>query len=150
MIRYDLTCAEGHRFDSWFQSAAAFDALRDAGHLTCAICASARVDKALMAPAVAVAARTPAVAAAEPAAAATPMTTPRDAREAALAALRAQIEAGSDYVGMNFAAEARAIHDGTAPERSIYGEARPDEARALIADGVPVAPLPFLPSRKAH
>jgi hypothetical protein len=136
VIRYDLTCAEGHRFDSWFQSATAFDTLQAAGHLACAVCGSGSVDKALMAPAVA--------------AGQLPMTSPRDAREAALAALRAQIEAGSDYVGMNFAAEARAIHDGTAPERSIYGEARPDEARALIEDGVPVAPLPFRPTRKAH
>jgi hypothetical protein len=127
-----MICAEGHRFDSWFQSAAAFEALQAAGHLACAVCGNPGVDKALMAPAVAAGPAMP------------------TAREAALAALRAQVEAGSDYVGMNFAAEARAIHDGTAPERSIYGEARADEARALIEEGIPVAPLPFLPTRKAH
>jgi hypothetical protein len=60
------------------------------------------------------------------------------------------VEQGSEYVGMNFATEARAIHDGDAPARSIYGEAKPEEARALIEDGVPVAPLPFMPTRKAH
>jgi hypothetical protein len=70
--------------------------------------------------------------------------------EAALAALRRQIEANSDYVGLNFAAEARRIHAGDAPERSIYGEARADDARALIEDGVPVAPLPFVPGRKTN
>ena len=70
--------------------------------------------------------------------------------EKAIAALRRQIEQNSDYVGLDFAAEARAIHLGDAPERSIYGEARPEEARALIEDGIPVAPLPFLPTRKAH
>ncbi len=51
---------------------------------------------------------------------------------------------------MNFAAEARRIHAGDAPERSIYGEAKPDEARKLIEDGVPVAPLPFIPPRKTN
>jgi hypothetical protein len=53
-------------------------------------------------------------------------------------------------VGLNFAAEARRIHAGDAPERSIYGEARADDARALIEDGVPVAPLPFVPGRKTN
>ncbi len=70
--------------------------------------------------------------------------------EAALAALRKQVEENSDYVGLNFAQEARAIHDGDAPARAIYGEARPDEARRLIEDGVPVAPLPFIPARKTN
>ncbi|MGL5008851.1 MAG: DUF1178 family protein, partial [Paracoccaceae bacterium] len=78
------------------------------------------------------------------------ITTPRDTKEHALAALRAKVEAESDYVGPNFAAEARAIHAGDAPERAIYGEARFEEAKALIEDGVPVAPLPFIPTRKAN
>ncbi len=137
MIRYDLICGDGHRFDSWFQSAAGFDRLRTAGHVACAVCGSAAVEKALMAPAVA-GKSAPAI------------TAPRDGREAALAALRAKVEAGSEYVGMNFVSEARAMHAGDAPERSIYGEARADEARALIEEGVPVAPLPFLPTRKAN
>ncbi len=67
-----------------------------------------------------------------------------------MAALRAKIEASSEYVGLNFAAEARAIHDGDAPERAIYGEAKPDEAKRLIEDGIPVAPLPFIPVRKTN
>jgi len=64
--------------------------------------------------------------------------------------LRRKIEAESDYVGMSFAAEARAMHDGEIDSRPIYGEAKPEEARALIEDGIPVAPLPFLPRRKAN
>jgi hypothetical protein len=141
MIHYDLVCDAGHRFDSWFQSAARFDGLKGGGHLSCAVCGSATVEKALMAPSVAVKVSGRAAAT---------ISSPRDPHEAALAALRAKIEAGSDYVGMNFVAEARAIHAGDAPERSIYGEARADEARALIEDGVPVAPLPFLPTRDAN
>ena len=42
------------------------------------------------------------------------------------------------------------MHDGLVPERAIHGEARPDEARRLIEDGIPVAPLPFLPKRQAN
>lgn len=75
------------------------------------------------------------------------LTAPASPAEAALAALRRKVEENSEYVGMSFAAEARAIHDGDAPERSIWGETRPDEAIALIKDGIPVAPLSFMPKR---
>lgn len=135
MISYTLHCDADHRFDSWFQSAGAFDALQKAGHLACPTCGSAKVDKALMAPAV------------RPGRA---LGTPANEQEAAIAALRAKVEANSDYVGLNFVAEARAMHEGTAPERSIYGEARADEAMKLLEEGVPVAPLPFMPTRKAN
>ena len=44
----------------------------------------------------------------------------------------------------------RKMHEGTVPERSIYGEAKPAEAIKLLEDGVPVAPLPFMPGRKSN
>jgi hypothetical protein len=138
MIRYALSCDRDHRFDSWFPSAAAFDRLAAGGHLACPDCGSAQVGKALMAPSVATR---------DGGALTAP---PQDPRAEALARLRREVEAKSEYVGMRFATEARAIHAGDAPERSIWGETRPDEARALIEEGVPVAPLPFLPTRKAN
>ena len=64
--------------------------------------------------------------------------------------LRRHVEANSDYVGLSFAAEARAMHEGRVPERAIHGEARPDEARRLLEDGIPVAPLPFRPTSKTN
>ena len=145
MIRYAIKCSADHTFDSWFQSATAFEALRGAGHVSCPNCGSTTVEKGLMAPAVRLS-----EAAVMPAVPDRPLEAPGTDVEAALAALRRQIEANSDYVGLNFAAEARRIHAGEAPERSIYGEARADEARALIEDGVPVAPLPFVPGRKTN
>jgi hypothetical protein len=78
------------------------------------------------------------------------LTRPRTPQEAMLAAMRRHVEENSDYVGLSFAAEARAIHEGRSPERNIWGEAKPDEAKALIEDGIPVAPLPFLPKRSAN
>jgi hypothetical protein len=145
MIRYAIQCSADHSFDSWFQSAAAFEALKVAGHVSCPICGSTEVEKGLMAPAL-----RRSETAAVPAVPDRPLEAPGTDVEAALAALRRQIEANSDYVGLNFAAEARRIHAGEAPERSIYGHARADEARALIEDGVPVAPLPFVPGRKTN
>ena len=142
MIRYALECDRKHRFDSWFQSADAYDKVAAAGMVSCPECGSIRVHKALMAPEV-----RPARKAAEALALSAP---PADPRAAALAELRRRVEEGSDYVGMNFAAEARAIHAGEAPERSIWGEAGIDEARGLIEDGIPVAPLPFRPRSKTN
>ena len=151
MIRYSMTCKAGHGFDSWFQNAAAFGALQAAGQLACPVCGLAEVEKALMAPAVVPGRSTAPAVPSMPSAPGRPLLDgPQSELEAAIAALRRQIEENSDYVGLNFAAEARRMHDGDAPARAIHGEARPDEARALIEDGVPVAPLPFLPARKVN
>ncbi len=79
-----------------------------------------------------------------------PLGAPASAAEQALKELRTQVEANSDYVGKDFASEARAMHDGEAPERAIYGEAKVEEAKALIEDGVPVTPLPFSIGRKTN
>jgi hypothetical protein len=139
MIRYTLTCDKGHSFDSWFQSAAAFDMLAARSMVACAVCGATQVEKALMAPAV------------RPTDKAAPLAAaPQTDLEQKLAALRAHVEETSDYVGLSFAAEARAMHEGLAPERAIYGEARLDEAKKLLDDGIPVAPLPFLPKAKTN
>jgi hypothetical protein len=143
MIRFSLKCDKDHGFESWFPSGEAFAALKAQGHVACPICGSATVEKALMAPAVKPARKAEAQARPD-------LREPGSDLETALAELRRQVEENSEYVGMNFAAEARRIHSGDSPERAIYGEARADEARKLIEDGVPVAPLPFLPARKTN
>ncbi len=141
MIRYALKCAEGHSFESWFQSASAFDRLDAAGHVTCAVCGSTEVDKAMMAPRV----RNGEAEQAKPLTGA-----PQHPAEQALAALRDHVEKNSDYVGRDFVREARAMHVGEVPERPIWGEARSDEAKALAEDGIRIAPLPFRPTRKSN
>ena len=147
MIQYALKCSEGHSFDSWFQSAEAYDKLAAAGMVSCAVCGSSKVEKAIMTPRVRPA-RTAAKLADEPRE--RRLSDPASAAEQALAELRRKIEANADYVGKEFADEARKIHLGEAPERSIYGEARVDEAKALAEEGVPVALLPFVPNRKTN
>ncbi|MFZ3582736.1 DUF1178 family protein [Loktanella sp. DJP18] len=128
MIRYTLTCANAHRFDSWFRSADAYQVLSDAGQLACMTCGSARVTKSVMAPSV---------------------TTPKP-EPTPLEKFRAHVEATSDDVGTGFAQEARAIHEGRAPERPIIGQANGAEVRDLIADDIPVLPLPFVPRRRTN
>jgi hypothetical protein len=147
MIRYALKCSEGHSFESWFQSAAAYDALAARGLVSCAVCGGADVSKALMAPRVAVADEAPPPV---PAPVDKPLSQPSHPAEAVLRAMREHLAKHSTYVGGRFAAEARAMHLGEAEERMIHGEARPEEARALIEEGIPIAPLPFLPPDKAN
>ncbi|SFL94947.1 DUF1178 family protein [Shimia aestuarii] len=148
MINYTLKCANEHRFDSWFQSADAFEKLKEARMVSCAICGDSHVEKAMMAPRVRPARSTSETQQGE--APERALSTPASPAEQALAELKRHIEKNSDYVGSKFASEARAMHEGSAPERAIYGEARPEEAKALIEDGVPVAPLPFNITRKTN
>jgi hypothetical protein len=144
MIRYSLRCPEQHRFDAWFGSSGDFDRLKAAGHLTCAVCGGGGVEKDLMAPALAGpgSQRAPDASATE--GPGPDLSAPASPAEQALRALRRKIEASAENVGRNFAREARRIHDGEAPERPIWGEARLAEAKALVEDGIPVAPLPWI------
>lgn len=155
MIKYTLKCDNGHQFDSWFQSADAFDTLTERGLTSCAVCGSTRVAKALMAPSVSAGdaggPSLPEVSAPmEPNAQPVSLVEPSSPLEKAISKLREEVEKNSDYVGTSFADEARRMHEGDAPNRAIHGEARPEDARALIDDGVPVMPLPFGPRNKAN
>lgn len=137
MIRYSLRCKDGHDFDGWFRSSDAFDTLRAAGQVTCTTCGSAEVEKGLMTPSVATREKVD-------------LKTPREPREIAIEKLRNEVEKNSDYVGMSFASEARAMHEGDVPQRAIHGEAKLDEARKLLEDGIPVVPLPFMPRHRTN
>lgn len=150
MIRYALKCDRDHMFESWFQNAAAYDGLRAAGHVTCPECGSTKVEKSLMAPKVRPARSAAAAPAPANPATPTPLAAPNSEIEAEIARLRAKVEAESEYVGGAFAREARAMHLGDVPERSIYGEANLADAKELLEDGVPVMPLPFTPTRKSN
>jgi len=153
VIQFTLRCDKDHRFESWFQTADAFDKLAAAGMVTCAVCGSSSVEKALMAPRVRPgrdsrpepeSGRAPAPDGAGP------LSAPASAAEQALAELKRKIEQTSDYVGTKFAREARDMHAGLVPARPIHGEARIEEAKKLVEDGVPVAPLPFRIGRKSN
>ncbi|CDO59134.1 FIG004851: hypothetical protein [Candidatus Phaeomarinobacter ectocarpi] len=148
MIRYSLICADGHEFESWFASSDAFDALAEQGHLSCVVCGTPKVEKSLMAPAIGRKSnqKSGAAEATPP-----PLALKGDGGEALKAAkelaafmdkVRSHVEANAEYVGDNFADEARAIHNKETEMRQIYGEATLEEARDLIEDGVAVAPIP--------
>lgn len=146
MIRYDLTCDKGHGFDGWFRDSAGYDTQALNGLVTCTVCGSVKVEKQLMAPGIAAKSNSRS----EPAK--TMVAGPVDPRLAAMMQMvrdmRKHVEETADYVGPKFAEEARKIHYEEAEHRGIYGEATPEEARALAEEGIDVHQLPVLPEDK--
>jgi len=154
MIRYTLRCDSDHSFESWFQSSSAYDAQVRRKLVTCPICSSSAVEKAIMAPQIVsrkgrrkeAPAPVPAPAVEAPAAESTPLMMAHEHElRAKLKELRDHIVKNADNVGERFPNEARKMHYGDIEHRPIYGEASADEARALIDEGVEVSPLPVLP-----
>jgi hypothetical protein len=111
----------------------------------CPVCGGAKVEKALMLPNVARTDRSPAPQSGQAAAPVTLVAEPERQARALLRALREHLVANSEHVGARFPEEARKIHYGEAEGRSIYGEASPAEARALVEEGIDVAAIPVLP-----
>ncbi|WP_298284407.1 DUF1178 family protein [Acidocella sp.] len=147
MIHYQLRCPEAHEFDGWFKDAAGFEAQVAAGLVNCPVCGALEVTRALMAPAIPRKGRVSAM----PEAPAEPPAHPHaggvipDTVRAALSKLREEVEKNCDYVGGDFAEEARRIHSGEAEARGIYGESTEAEAEALAEDGINFARIPWLP-----
>jgi hypothetical protein len=151
VIRYALTCDNRHGFESWFKSSTAYDEQVARSLLVCPMCGSTKIEKAVMAPTVArreerrPPARTPAGEDKSPVALISERE--RDLRSK-LKELRDQLVKNADYVGPQFAEEARKMHYGEVEHRSIYGEASPDEAASLLDDGIEFHPLPYLPNER--
>lgn len=139
MIRYTLACPDGHEFEAWFSGSDAFEEQRAGGLLACPVCGSTAVDRALMAPAVSTARKKESVRVAANVA--------EQEKEVvkALRKLRKHLTDNADYVGDRFATEARRIHYEETEKRAIFGEATPDDARAMAEEGIEFQPLPPLP-----
>lgn len=138
MIKYRLICGQEHEFDGWFADMAAYDKQKQDGLLACPQCDDKAISKAIMAPAVPKKAN---------------QGEAKDIRRAvAEMAVKVgkHVEENFDYVGNDFAEEARKIHYGETQERDIYGEASLDEARDLVEEGVSVAPLPALGEKQKN
>jgi hypothetical protein len=147
MIRYSLVCEAGHDFESWFRDAEGYETQARAGFVTCPVCGTAKVTKALMAPAVRTSKKaSPDKMLPTPTEEKLPVVTGQDkAMREVLRALHEHVRKTTADVGDRFAEEALKIHHGEAETRAIRGRASADEARRLIEEGVPFSPLPPLP-----
>lgn len=140
MIKYSLRCEAEHAFEGWFSSGNDFDGQLSRGLVTCPVCGTAAVSKALMAPAVATAQGSEADLPLAMAGGGVPAEMLAKLRE-----IVTHIRANSEDVGARFPEEARKIHYGEAPARGIIGQARQEEIGALLEEGIEIAPLPVLP-----
>jgi hypothetical protein len=157
MIRYALSCERGHTFESWFADSAAYDKQAKRKLISCPLCGSSKVEKAIMAPRLAASSKkrpaqieTP-VPAAAPAAEKAPvaMISPQEQEfRAKLKELREHLTKNADDVGPKFPEEARKMHYGEIEHRSIYGVASSDEAKDLAEEGIEFHPLPILPDER--
>ena len=137
MIQYSLVCENEHKFEAWFRNADAYDEQVKKRIVTCPVCATGQVEKALMAPALGKAGSEKVSLA---------IGHPQQVElRAAMKALRDKVTSEADYVGDRFATEARKIHDHEVEPRGIYGEATRDEVAGLVEDGVDFMPLPNVP-----
>ena len=155
MIRYSLVCDEAHAFDAWFRDSQAFDDQNRQGHVGCPHCGSGTVHKALMAPSIRRSSGPAKASAAAPAEVPVAIEGPGQAEEekfrqmrSMLRELHTRVKENAEDVGRTFPAEARKMHDGDAPARSIYGTATTEEVKSLLEDGIDVLPLPPLPDER--
>ena len=139
MIVYDIECSHEHVFEAWFKDSEAFDEQVEAGGVSCPMCGSTDVHKALMAPRLNKGKSTDAAKVQEQI----------GRYAAAMHEMRRQVEGNCDYVGDKFAEEARKIHYGEAESRGIYGEATNDEASSLSDEGVEFQKIPWAPREDA-
>ncbi len=133
MILFKLKCHAGHEFEGWFRDSAAFSRQNARDQVACPECGSSDIDKAPMAPRPL---RTTAATQTER------PPSPEEVRRA-LQLLRRHVETHCENVGGRFATEARAIHNGTATVRGIYGDATSAESRALADDGIEFQTIPW-------
>jgi hypothetical protein len=136
--------SRGHEFESWFASAASFEDQAAQGQVTCPMCHTTDVAKAMMAPALTTYGRDE-------------HEHPAGNAEIALVdekqrGISAEIRVFRDYilsltedVGARFPEEARKIAEGAVEDRPIRGQARIEEAEKLLDEGICILPIPFLP-----
>jgi hypothetical protein len=150
MIHYQLRCGQSHGFDGWFKDSASFEKQAKRGLIECPECGGTDVERALMTPAVSKRESLPVPVAAPPPPA--PEATADKAAVrvpakmlAALQRMRAEVEKHCDYVGPDFADQARAMHRGEVEPKAIYGETSDEQAESLAEEGIAVAKIPWVP-----
>jgi hypothetical protein len=151
MIHYQLRCSRDHEFDGWFKDSAAFEQQAELKLVECPVCGDRAVDRALMAPALASvrgqAMPAPGAQQDPPRMSPAPVTQGGplpDQMRAVLQRLRTEVEKNCDYVGSDFADEARRMHRGDSDRRAIYGETTPDEAQSLTDEGINFSRIPWV------
>tara|TARA_Y100000590_G_scaffold396296_1_gene476913 strand:+ start:3520 stop:3987 length:468 start_codon:yes stop_codon:yes gene_type:complete len=153
MISFDLKCKNGHQFEGWFASSEEFKKQSESKLISCAACGSTEITKALMAPNVSTLKKKSLLIdqsdmdQSSKAVVSKSHQAKSPELHNALKKIKKIVEENCDYVGENFAEEARKISYGESKERNIYGEASADEAQELYEEGIEFGVLPW-PNRE--
>ena len=172
MIVFDLKCEENHVFEAWFQNSDTYETQAKNGQIECPYCGSSSISKSVMSPNISAKSNSSAKSKSEDmasreigskdmvsgdhlisasanvpdtmAASAEDVKRALDHMHTTMKKFRNHVKNECEYVGEKFADEARAIHEGTAENRGIYGEATLEETEELLNDGIEVLPVPGL------
>ncbi len=137
MIKYNLTCKKcNNLFDSWFPSSKEYEKLKSLKHINCPNCNSLKIEKSLMSPNV--------------------LNSKKEKSEIArnekyvkvknkIKEYQKFIKNNLEYVGENFAYEARSIHyNNKKNSKGIYGKATIDEVKELDEEGIKTEIIPWV------
>ena len=140
MIKYQLVCKKCElTFDSWFASSIEFEKLKKNQFLSCHNCNSLEVEKSLMKPNVLNKGK---------------KLDNTDARNENLNIKKTIreyqnfIKKNFDYVGSNFAYEARSIHyDKKKRKKGIFGKASNEDINELKEEGIETHSIPWIENK---
>ena len=141
MIKYKLTCKDcDTSFDSWFASSSEYEKLKKMRHINCHVCNSLKVEKSLMSPNV--------------------LNSKKEKSEIVRNEKYVQvknkikeyqkfIKNNFDYVGENFAYEARSIHyNKNNNKKNIFGQASGKDIMELKEEGIETYTIPWIEDKE--
>jgi hypothetical protein len=152
MILYQLQCEQEHQFEAWFKDSQAFDKQAKRKLLNCPKCGSEKVSKALMSPRISKSSNKKlqdGLSIGSSQADRKKETSEALELRQKLKALQKNIEEKCDYVGNDFAEEARKIHYGEVDPHGIYGETTSEDAKELVDEGIKFSSIPWAPKENA-
>ena len=140
MIKYQLNCKKCKiDFDSWFASSNEYERLKIKKLLSCIKCGSLKVEKSLMAPNLF--------------SKNNKINNQENKKileiKNKLKEYKKFVEKNLDYVGDNFAYEARSIHyGGKKRKKGIYGKASNQDIKDLSEEGIETQALPWFEDKE--
>ena len=162
MILFDIKCSDGHIFEAWFQNNEAYEQQIDNDLVECPLCGCTKTSKSLMSPNISAKGEiireayqseqdsedhkvtVSAHSNSSKEVSSDDVKRALDHMHNTMSKFRRQVEKSCEYVGDDFADEARKIHAGESEKRGIHGETTISETEELLEEGIDILPVPGL------
>jgi len=162
MILFDIKCSDGHIFEAWFQNNEAYEQQIENDLVECPLCGCTKTSKSLMSPNISAKGEiirdayqseqdsedhkvtVSAHSNSSKEVSSDDVKRALDHMHNTMSKFRRQVEKSCEYVGDDFADEARKIHAGESEKRGIYGETTISETEELLEEGIDILPVPGL------